>query len=108
CPRCKGKGITRLNEKQSKLVYDLKFTAAGVRRQVIRCTAARYRCNDCMITFLPKRYKRLDKHQHRLKSWAMYQHVVHGTSLRRLEDIFEDWFGLRHRLKDDLSGRHGG
>ena len=79
----------------SKLAYDLKFTAGGIRRQVIRCTAARHRCEDCKLTFLPKRYKRRDKHLHGLKSWAMYQHVVHRISFQHLEAMFEDCFGLR-------------
>ena len=78
-----------------KLAYDLKFTPGGIRRQVIRCTAARHRCEDCKQTFLPKRYKRRDKHLHGLKSWAMYQHVVHRISLQHLEGMFEDCFGLR-------------
>ena len=96
CPRCKGKRITRLNdETHSKLAYDLKFTAGGIRRQVIRCTAARHRCEDCKLLFLPKRYKRRDKHLHGLKSWAMYQHVVHRISFQHLEAMFEDCFGLR-------------
>jgi predicted RecB family nuclease len=101
CPGCKRKRITRLyDELHSKLAYDLKFTAGGIRRQVIRCTAARHRCEDCKLLFLPKRYKRLDKHQHGLKSWAMYQHVVHRISLQRLEATFEDCFGLRVNLQE--------
>jgi predicted RecB family nuclease len=101
CPGCKGKRITRLDgEMHSKLAYDLKFTAGGIRRQVIRCTTARHRCDDCKLLFLPKRYKRLDKHLHGLKSWAMYQHVVHHISLQRLEAMFEDCFGLRVNLQE--------
>src|SRR6202044_3442983 len=44
--------------------------------------------------FLPERYKRRDKHLHGLKSWAVYQHVVHRVSLRQLRAMFEDCFGL--------------
>jgi hypothetical protein len=96
CPRCKGKRITRLSgEVHSKLAYDLKFTAGGIRRQVIRCTAARHRCEDCKLLYLPKRYKRRDKHLHGLKSWAMYQHIAHRISLHHLQEMFEDCFGLR-------------
>jgi hypothetical protein len=74
CLYCKGHRIIRLGEKHSKVVYDLKFTAGSIRRQVIRCTTARHKCEDCKKTFLPKRFGNLDKHQHGLKSWAMYQH----------------------------------
>jgi hypothetical protein len=96
----------------AKLAYDLKFTAGGIRRQVIRCTTARHRCEDRKLLFLPKRYKRLDKHLHGLKSWAMYQHVVHRISFQHLEAMFEDCFGLRvgftelHMLKALMARRY--
>lgn len=113
CPSCKGKRITRLyNKMHSKVAYDLKFTAGDVRRQVIRCTAVRHRCDDCKMQFLPKRYKRRDKHLHGLKSWAMYQHVVHRISLQHLEVMFEDCFGLRvclqelHMMKSLMARRY--
>jgi predicted RecB family nuclease len=113
CPRCKGKRITRLSgEVHSKLAYDLKFTAGGIRRQVIRCTAARHRCEDCKLLYLPKRYKRRDKYLHGLKSWAMYQHVAHRISFQHLEEMFEDCFGLRvgftdlHMLKSLVARRY--
>ena len=113
CPSCKGKRITRLyNEMHSKVAYDLKFTAGGIRRQVIRCTVVRHRCEDCKLLFLPKRYKKRDKHLHGLKSWAMYQHVVHRMSLQHLEVMFEDCFGLRvsfqelHMMKSLMARRY--
>jgi predicted RecB family nuclease len=113
CPVCKGKRIKRLYDVvHSRLAYDLKFTAGGIRRQVIRCTTARHQCEDCNQLFLPKRYKRRDKHLHCLKSWAMYQHVVHRISLQHLEAMFEDCFGLRvgfvelHMLKSLMARRY--
>jgi len=113
CPGCKGKRITRLDGKTySKLAYDLKLTEGSIRRQVIRCTAARYRCEDCKLLFLPETYRRLDKHQHGLKSWAMYQHVVHRLSFKFLEAMFEDCFGLRvgfteiHMMKSQVAKRY--
>jgi hypothetical protein len=80
--------------KRVKLAYDLKFTAGGIRRQVIRCFTYRHRCEDCQVGFLPELYKRLDKHWHGLKSWAMYQHIVHRVSLHQLEAMLLDCFGL--------------
>ena len=86
CPRCKGKRITRRPQRgTSKLAYDLKFTAGGIRRQVIRCTAARHRCEDCELLFLPEAVQEAGQAPHGLKSWAMYQHVVHRISLQHLE-----------------------
>jgi hypothetical protein len=96
CPRCKGNRLTlhsRLT--RSKLAYDLKFTAGGIHRQVIRCTTVQYQCRDCGLSFLPNHYQKRDKHLHGLKSWAMYQLVVHRLSLHQIEVMFEDCFGLR-------------
>jgi hypothetical protein len=113
CPRCKGKRIIRCHDEvDSKLAYDLKFTAGGIRRQVIRCIAARHQCEDCKLRFLPKRYTRLDKYLHGLKSWAIYQYVVHRISLTHLTSMLEDCFGLRirhqefHMLKSLLANRY--
>jgi predicted RecB family nuclease len=95
CPFCKGeRTIPNERKKRLKTAYDLRFTAGGIRRQVIRCIAVRHRCEDCGKTFLPERYRRRDKHLHGLKSWAVYQHVAHGISFRQLHEMFEDCFGL--------------
>jgi hypothetical protein len=80
---------------RSKLAFDLKFTAGCIRRQVVRCTTVQYECRDCRLTFLPRAYKRRDKHLHGLKSWIAYQLVVHRTSLRQIEGMLDDCFGLR-------------
>jgi predicted RecB family nuclease len=101
CPFCKGDRIARLGEhRHTKFAYDLKFTPGGIRRQVIRCTAFLHRCEACKKQYLPKRYKRRDKHLHGLKSWAMYQHVVHRVSFQHLETMFEECFGLRVGLQE--------
>jgi hypothetical protein len=96
CPRCRGIRLY-LNSRRviSKLAYDLKFTAGGIRRQVVRCTSVQYECGDCGLTFVPQPYKRRDKHLHGLKSWAVYLLVVHRMSLHQVEVMFEDCFGLR-------------
>jgi predicted RecB family nuclease len=113
CPACEGTRITRLSgKKHFKLAYDLKFTAGGIRRRVIRCSTARHRCESCKRMFLPERYKKLDKYLHGLKSWAMYQYVVQRISLHRLEAMFKDFFGLRvgftelHMLKSLVARRY--
>ena len=37
---------------------------------------------------------RRDKHFHSLKSWAIYQHIVHRVSFQRLQEMFWEFFGL--------------
>ena len=96
CPEC---GSTSLFESgpfiQKKLVYDLQFTVGGVRRRVVECQAKTQRCQDCGKGFQPRRFKRLDRFSHNLKSWAMYMHIAHEVSFRKLETMFGDLFGLK-------------
>jgi predicted RecB family nuclease len=113
CPFCQGKSIRRYPDKMHvKLAYDLRITEGGIRRQVIECAAALHRCLDCNRDFLPRRYKRRDKHFHALKSWAMYQHIAHRVSFQRIEEMIREFFGLRvtyvelHMFKSLLARRY--
>jgi predicted RecB family nuclease len=95
CPKCGGKQITQLREKpHSKLAYDLELARGGIRRRVIRCRSTLHWCADCGRGFSPERLRRMDKHLHGLKCWAMYQHIVHRVNLSHLHTMFRDCFGL--------------
>jgi predicted RecB family nuclease len=113
CPFCQGRAIRRYPDKMHvKLAYDLRITGSGIRRQVIECAAALHHCLDCYRSFLPRRYKRRDKHFHALKSWAMYQHIAHLVSFQRIEEMIREFFGLRvtyvelHMFKSLLARRY--
>jgi predicted RecB family nuclease len=96
CPKCGGKQIIQLREKpHSKLAYDLKLTRGGIHRQVIRCRSTLHWCEDCKRGFSPEGLRKLDGHLHGLKSWAMYQHIVHRVNFSHLQTMFRDCFGLR-------------
>lgn len=83
------------NQMHTRLAFDLKITSGGIIRQVIECSAAVHRCIECERKFLPRRYKKRDKHFHSLKSWALYQHVAHRISFQNLEEMFKETFGLK-------------
>jgi hypothetical protein len=113
CPFCQGRNLRRHPDKMHiKLAYDLLITEGGIKRQVIECAAALHRCLDCGRSFLPRRYKRRDKHFHALKSWAMYQHIAHWVSFQRIEEMIREFFGLRvsyleiHMFKSLLARRY--
>ena len=67
---------------------------------MISCTAVLHHCLECNKVFLPDRYKKAAKHFHALKSWAMYQHVVHRLSFQQLESIFKDTFNLNVAFRE--------
>ena len=100
CPHCNSKDIVQIPRTlgtkvpRHKRAMDLVFTPGGVRRRVIECRTAPYRCERCGKAFLPERYERLDRHYHGLKSWAMYQHVALNIGFRTLVDLFKEFFGL--------------
>jgi predicted RecB family nuclease len=107
CPGCKCTSLTtEIDRKElpgrpimrTKRAYDLVLSPAGVRRKVIECRASVHRCLDCALCFIPEGYQRLDRHFHGLKSWAMYQHIVHCISLQGVRDMIEELFGLRVHL----------
>jgi predicted RecB family nuclease len=96
CPNCGGVRLTRLPQRtRAKVAYDLEFIRGGIRRRVILCRAFWHWCEDCQARFLPESHSRRDKHLHGLKSWAMYQHVVHRINFAHLHTMLEDCFGLR-------------
>ncbi len=101
CPHCRSEAIAFAAGDDApvwptagKRAFDLVITPAGIRRRVIRCRTRPYRCSDCGRVFIPEAYERLDKHFHRLKSWAMYMHVGHRMGLAVVEAMFREQFGM--------------
>jgi predicted RecB family nuclease len=94
CPECGGQKFTRQERRRSKWAFDLIVSTTGIRRHVTQCIASQHTCQTCGLIFVPERYKRLDKHGHALKSWAMFQHIVHCMSTHTLEEMVGSTFSL--------------
>jgi hypothetical protein len=94
CPHCGGRRLKAVESRRSKIALDLVISSTGVRRHVTRCIAPKHRCVRCAGCSRSTEYAGLDKHGHALKSWAIYQHLVHRTSYHRLSELFRDLFGL--------------
>jgi predicted RecB family nuclease len=103
CPKCGGDdllAVQRPNRSDGvrprrRRVFDLMITPSGAKRRVIECSTSVYECLGCTHRFVPDGYYRVAKHSHGLMSWAMYQHIAHQLSLRTLEELFGEFFGLR-------------
>jgi predicted RecB family nuclease len=95
CHKCNGHSIVRYRDRvHTKLAFDLKVLESGIRRQVIACRTVLHHCTDCGSSFLPLRYKRRQKFFHSLKSWAIYQHIVHRCSFEHIETMIRECFGI--------------
>ena len=103
CPECGSANlISVLGPKQTagvrmrrKRAFDLVITSSGLKRRVIECSAPVYQCVQCTHRFVSDKYDRVAKHFHGLMSWAMYQHISYQLSLRTLEELLREFFGLK-------------
>jgi predicted RecB family nuclease len=96
CPKCSGKRVIIHNSLPSyKTVLDLKFTASGVKRWVVRYETKRYLCGSCNKTFWADEYRSVESRLgNNLVSWAIYHHVGLRLSYEDVDQSLADVFGL--------------
>ena len=51
-------------------------------------------CTGCGRLLFPEKFYKVDKHQHALKSWVVFEHVAHQVSCEKIGMTLEDYFGL--------------
>jgi predicted RecB family nuclease len=56
CPACSSKR-TVWNGRHNRLIYDLRFSAGGIRRWVSKYVTVHYKCGDCSISFPSDEYQ---------------------------------------------------
>jgi predicted RecB family nuclease len=111
CPDCGCKNPERLPDdvvvkgfrRKRKRSFDLALASGGIKRLIYECRPAIYQCSECGLRFTPERFQRLAKHFHGLMSWAVFQHVAHGTSGGALAAMFDEFFGL-HVTRQEIHG----
>jgi uncharacterized protein YprB with RNaseH-like and TPR domain len=115
CPKCKSWDVFKsMSPRQTKLFLDLKVSQGGIKRVVIKYTAAKHRCRACGCYFLPRTFKKLQRFGHALKCWTVYQHVANRTSFQSLSRTIQECFGLAiyhtdlYRFKLELARRYQG
>jgi len=95
CPFCGGTELARRqNRSLARLTFDLRITRSGIKRWVTRYRTTWHHCAGCGKRFLPSDYLRLEEFCHSLKSWAMYEHVAHRTSLPNIADTIREGFNM--------------
>ncbi|MGD0464235.1 MAG: TM0106 family RecB-like putative nuclease, partial [Tepidisphaeraceae bacterium] len=107
CPHCRSEKVyVYQNSAVKKLVYDLRFTASGVRRWVVRYETKRYGCNSCAATTYSPDYPTHGSHLgDGLCSWVIHAHVGLKQSFADISSGVNDSFGysfadrLAYRIK---------
>ena len=96
CPECGGVPVHSWGRHEyQKLVFDLRFTAAGVKRWVVQYRSQRYKCWICKRTFLADGYPIGGSHFGKdLSSWAIYHHVALRQSYEDITSSINDIFGF--------------
>jgi transposase len=75
CPRCNSKKI-EMNGKHSRLLYDIRFSAGGMKRWVSRYITHHYKCWSCGNLFVSDQYG-LTKHRYGLQLLAyIIQNII--------------------------------
>jgi predicted RecB family nuclease len=95
CPDCEGAKVHILSRIIfRKSVYDLKFTASGVKRWVVRYNSRRYRCWNCKRSFFADAYADSRRFGDNLCWWAIYHHVALRQTYEDITSSLNDIFGF--------------
>lgn len=79
---------------KNKRAFDLVLSAGTIKRRVIECEAATYRCSSCGNCSRSERYERVAKYLHGLMSWAIDLHIAYRLSGSMIGEMLEEFFGL--------------
>jgi predicted RecB family nuclease len=93
CPSCSATAFYR-HSKRTKVVHDLRFVRAGVKRWIVRYSFHRYICPHCSATFYSgeKNWMR-SRHGWNLLAYVVYLltdlQLSHGTISQNLNQLFD-------------------
>jgi len=94
CARCGASKIYK-HTKGQKTVFDLKFTANGIKRWVVRYTFFQYYCQICKTTFKsPKRNWTRSKFGSEIRAYALYQNIELRLPQEAVDSSLKRLFGL--------------
>lgn len=107
CPKCKATKVLRLT-RNSKIVYDLKFSQTGIKRWIVRYVFHQYSCCRCEAMFYsPQRPWNGEKYGPNMLAYIIHQiidsKVSQGTVAKDLNLFFK--FRLAHDIVKRLKSR---
>ncbi len=95
--RCSSCGSRKIwpHRKRSRIVYDLKFGPAGVKRWIVEYRFYRYECSKCWKTFQAEQLGRVrGKFGATLRAYAIYQTIELALPSGRVDRHLNKLFGL--------------
>lgn len=92
CPKCNSTRFYR-NGRFSSVVYDLRFSSAGVRRWVVRHCFNRYQCRNCKNGY--NELPRQERYGKELKAYVLYQIIELRVSQHAVGRSLGALFGLQ-------------
>jgi len=92
CPQCGSRKLYK-NGRFSRVVYDLRFSRAGIKRWIVKYSFNRYICRTCKNGF--NEFPRQEKYGKGLKAYVLYQVVELRISQRAVARSLNALFGFR-------------
>jgi hypothetical protein len=95
CPHCGSAGLDT-QTRNRKLVIDLRPFRGGLKREVTRHKACRYRCRKCLETFLPPGYLAMScGYGNGVSAWVVYSSISLRQTNEAIAEALDEWFGVR-------------
>lgn len=99
CPRCGPEGAVRRKGRAQRTQFDLKFFGGGIKKWIVKYTTSVCFCKTCQRIFYPKEYpgeqsRYGSKFGHNFMSWVLYQHIVNGSSMSKIQDDLRELFRI--------------
>jgi uncharacterized protein YprB with RNaseH-like and TPR domain len=96
--RCVNCGTTKIKEQSeiSRQLIDLRFGPGYVKKWITEFHSYRYECKSCSASFVPIGLPDgSTKYGHGLVSWCVYNHIIGGQTMLRVQRGLSDVFHLK-------------
>ena len=93
CLKCEFYNFLEI-KRYSKIIIDLKFTNASIKRSVIEYKGGRFKCHKCGKIIVPKKLNRIPTYGENLVSWSINQHITYRVGLNKVAKMLSEYFKI--------------
>ncbi|MDT3741360.1 MAG: IS66 family transposase [Candidatus Kapabacteria bacterium] len=96
CPHCISNNVYK-HGIYKRIINDLKFMTAGLKKWVTQFDTYRFKCNDCGAVFFNSEIKKQvpsSSYGDNLKAWVIYQYIACRVPMNKIQTILESVFKL--------------